>query len=265
MYITKLIFIKGRYILILSEKRTALTRVVHEDDLLQQRSGRSVYYGPDCPQQSGPRLVVENYHDARIRKILGIFLILTTLESDVLQRSVQGDHVAGHQVELIQLEQLLLLGLVLWRDVHRRSHLAGVTLTLLDDPRRPPYMQLGLRILPLGARLVLVLERLRLPDRDLRMQLGRLLGLKRLLLLIIIRAVPSGPSDAIRIEHEHHNVDQEPYQRRQQYHLTCVDANLEAKHLSTTAVLRLYHELLITQSLPRDQTRDLDPWTRLEN
>lgn len=211
---------------------------------------------------------MENYHDTRIRKILEIFLILTTLESDVLQGSVQGDHVAGHQVELIQLEQLLLLGLVLRRDVHRRSHLARATLTLLDDPRRPPYMQLGLRILPLGARLVLVLGTLRLqlhPDRDFRMQLGRLLGLKPLLLLIIIRAVPSGPSDAIRIEHEHHNVDQEPYQRRQQYHLTCVNANLEAKHLSTTAVLRLYHELLITQSLPRDQTRDLDPWTRLEN
>ncbi|TGZ49556.1 hypothetical protein DBV15_02052 [Temnothorax longispinosus] len=109
---------------------------------------------------------------------------------------------------------------------------------------------------------MVLLQRLRLPDLRLRMQLRRILGLKRLLLLLLlVRAAPSGPSDAVRIEHEHHDVDQEPYQGRQQYHLTRVNANLGAEHLSTASVFHgLYHEL-ITQSA-RAWTRDTDFSTR---
>ena len=67
-----------------------------------------------------------------------------------------------------------------------------------------------------------------------------------MLLFTILRATPSGPSDAIRIEHQHHHVHQEPYQRREQYHLTRVNANFRAEHVVSGPVA--WYPELITRS-----------------
>lgn len=46
------------------------------------------------------------------------------VQPHVRQSPVEGDHVAGHQVELVDLEELLHLLLVVLRDDHCFSHLA---------------------------------------------------------------------------------------------------------------------------------------------
>ena len=53
------------------------------------------------------------------------YLGLALRHPDVLQGTVQRDHITGHQVELVDLELLLLLLLTIFRDGHGFAHLTG--------------------------------------------------------------------------------------------------------------------------------------------
>lgn len=54
----------------------ALARIVHQDDLLEQRPRRPVDHAPDGAQQRRPRLIVEHNDDGRGRQLVGIMLQL---------------------------------------------------------------------------------------------------------------------------------------------------------------------------------------------
>lgn len=62
----------------LCPKVLVLGRVVHEDDLLEQRARRPVDDGVHCAEERRPRLVVEHDHDGRGRELSGVRLGLAT-------------------------------------------------------------------------------------------------------------------------------------------------------------------------------------------
>lgn len=222
---------------------TLLALIIYQYDLLEQRAWRPINDRPNGPQQRAPRFIVEYYHDTSIRQVLAVLLRLASVQPYVLEGPIQRDHVARHQVELIQFKELLLPCFVFRRDVHRRAHLAGYPLVIPNYPSWPPQMQFRLFV----PFLTLLANRLDLfLFFYINLRMGQTFLSERLLLLHVLRATPSGSSDAIRIEHQHHHVHQEPYQGREQYHLTRVNANLATEHVVMGPVA--WYPELITRS-----------------
>ena len=78
-------------------------------------------------------------------------LVLAGGEPDVLKAPVEADHLRGHQVELVDLEHLLLLGLLVRGDGHGLAHLPRLAPLLgdyLSFAPRPQFTSIILLHLP---------------------------------------------------------------------------------------------------------------------
>lgn len=184
---------------------------------------------------------MEHDHDGRGRHQRGILFGLAVRLSDVLQRSVQRDHVAGQYVELVFLELLLHDGFLFGSHRHAAAALAVSAALFAHGRHRFPALQqvTGIRGVVRGAAVVVpvVLETVErvVPYRAPSHPPGggrverRRRGQRRRRRFVGVFRLAVGP-DAVGVVHQQRDVDEYPQQRRGYDYLARVQAKLAAEH-----------------------------------